>query len=361
MVRPFGGVILSASTLAVVSVPRVGAVAENFWATEEEGQVHACRARSTSWLRTRRAAGGVPHGLPGRSARPALHHQIDARRRSWRAGWLALGWVGGNGLGHMDHAFIAMMGFTVKETPIHYDKPTTFASLGVAVSVMVGIGISSWVTGAPPERRCRRGPHRSGSRLDALSGHVASMRLNGKLGYDAATVSASVVIAVVAATAALWAAALQMLERGRQPRHGTGRQRYALHGHGRPERPSPRHVQQSRRRFGRRTARAHDDRPAGLCCLAGVVVMFDPLMVMGRPTGGPRSTEPASRPTPRSSTSAAACRAPAGSAATAARAPQEPVIRARCRVRVVRWNQYDRIKDRTLVAPFEVVSPPAER
>ncbi len=36
--------------------------------------------------------------------------------------------------------FIAMMGFTVEGTPIHYDRGMTFASLAVAV-VMVGIGI----------------------------------------------------------------------------------------------------------------------------------------------------------------------------------------------------------------------------
>lgn len=58
---------------------------------------------------------------------------------SWRPGWLALGSAAiGSGIWTMH--FIAMMGFSVQETPIHYDKPITFASLGVAI-LMVGIGI----------------------------------------------------------------------------------------------------------------------------------------------------------------------------------------------------------------------------
>jgi len=59
--------------------------------------------------------------------------------QSWRAGWLALGSAAiGSGIWTMH--FIAMMGFTVEETPIHYDQAITFASLGVGVLV-VGVGV----------------------------------------------------------------------------------------------------------------------------------------------------------------------------------------------------------------------------
>lgn len=56
-----------------------------------------------------------------------------------RAGWLALGATSiGSGIWTMH--FIAMLGFTVREAPVSYDRPLTFASLAVAV-VMVGVGI----------------------------------------------------------------------------------------------------------------------------------------------------------------------------------------------------------------------------
>lgn len=59
--------------------------------------------------------------------------------QSWRPGWLALGSAAiGSGIWTMH--FVAMMGFTVRGTPIHYDKAMTFASLAVAI-VMVGVGI----------------------------------------------------------------------------------------------------------------------------------------------------------------------------------------------------------------------------
>lgn len=58
---------------------------------------------------------------------------------TWRPGWLALGSAAiGSGIWTMH--FIAMIGFTVEGAPIHYDKPTTYASLAVAI-LMVGVGI----------------------------------------------------------------------------------------------------------------------------------------------------------------------------------------------------------------------------
>lgn len=71
---------------------------------------------------------------------------------SWRPGWLALG-SGAIGSGIWTMHFIAMMGFTIENTPIHYDRLMTFASLAVAV-VMVGIGIFIVGYRGPRERPC---------------------------------------------------------------------------------------------------------------------------------------------------------------------------------------------------------------
>ncbi|WP_328724918.1 MHYT domain-containing protein [Streptomyces sp. NBC_00259] len=122
-----------------------------------------------------------------------------------RPGWLALGATSiGSGIWTMH--FVAMMGFTVAEAPISYDRPITFASLGIAV-VMTGIGI--FIVG-----------HRGATAMALITGGtitglgiasmhylgMAGMRLQGRLVYDTPTVALSVVIAVVAATTALWAA-----------------------------------------------------------------------------------------------------------------------------------------------------------
>ena len=125
--------------------------------------------------------------------------------RSWRPGWLALGSVAiGSGIWTMH--FIAMTGFTIEGTSIHYDRAMTFASLAVAI-VMVGIGI--FIVGY--QGACGT-PLFTGGTITGLgiaSMHylgMAGMRLDGRLEYDTVVVAASVAIAMAAATAALWAA-----------------------------------------------------------------------------------------------------------------------------------------------------------
>ncbi|MFI6104947.1 MHYT domain-containing protein [Streptomyces sp. NPDC051310] len=122
-----------------------------------------------------------------------------------RLGWLALGATSiGSGIWTMH--FIAMMGFSIQESPVGYDPATTFAGLPVAVA-MAGVGLL--IVG-----------HRGATALALVTGGtitglgiatmhylgMAGMRLPGRLEYDTATVALSVVIAVVAATSALWAA-----------------------------------------------------------------------------------------------------------------------------------------------------------
>jgi NO-binding membrane sensor protein with MHYT domain len=125
--------------------------------------------------------------------------------QSWRPGWLALGSAAiGSGIWTMH--FIAMMGFSVRQTPVHYDKPMTFASLAVAI-VMVGVGI--FIVGYKGAKGTALFTGGTLTGLGIASMHylgMASMRLNGKLEYNTFTVSVSVVIAVVAAISALWAA-----------------------------------------------------------------------------------------------------------------------------------------------------------
>ncbi|WP_326696946.1 hypothetical protein OG909_06185 [Streptomyces sp. NBC_01754] len=122
-----------------------------------------------------------------------------------RAGWLALG-ATSTGTGVWTMHFVAMLGFAVEETPVGYDRALTFAGLGVAVG-MSGVGI--FVVG-----------HRGATRMAVVTGGtvtglgvasmhylgMAGMIFEGRFAYDTLMVVLSVVIAVVAATGALWAA-----------------------------------------------------------------------------------------------------------------------------------------------------------
>ncbi|WP_405466324.1 hypothetical protein OG783_24995 [Streptomyces jietaisiensis] len=214
--------------------------------------------------------------------------------QSRRAGWLALGSAAiGSGIWTMH--FIAMMGFTVEETPIHYDQAITFASLGVGVLV-VGVGV--FIVGY---RGATGVPLFTGGTITGLgiaTMHylgMAGMRLNGALEYNTVTVSASVVIAMAAATAALWAAgqargflwsvgASLVMGLAVSGMHYTGMAAVSVHLHTASGSPA-------------------GDSPASLLaplmvgpllflCLAGVVVLFDPMMVMGRPDRLPVERRP---------------------------------------------------------------------
>ncbi|MFE3252934.1 MHYT domain-containing protein [Streptomyces sp. NPDC059209] len=123
-----------------------------------------------------------------------------------KAGWLVLAAVAiGSGVWTMH--FIAMMGFAVAETPVAYDPATTFASLALAI-VMVGVGI--FIVGYRGTTTMALITGGTVTGLGIASMHylgMAGMRLEGRVEYDTLTVGGSVVIAVVAATTALWAAA----------------------------------------------------------------------------------------------------------------------------------------------------------
>ncbi|MFB9738224.1 MHYT domain-containing protein [Streptomyces sp. NPDC057386] len=215
---------------------------------------------------------------------------------SWRPGWLALASAAiGSGIWTMH--FIAMMGFTVAEAPIHYDKPTTFASLGLAV-VMVGVGIFIVGYQGPRPRGAALFTGGTVTGLGIASMHylgMAGMRLDGRIEYDTPSVAASVVIGMAAATAALWAAgqvrgwwwsvgAALIMGVAVSGMHYTAMAGVSVHLHA----------------TGSPTV---GDSPASLLapmligpltflCLAAAVVLLDPKTVTGSPRQAPPEPEP---------------------------------------------------------------------
>ncbi|MGW6566138.1 MHYT domain-containing protein [Streptomyces sp. NPDC054975] len=207
-------------------------------------------------------------------------------RDTFKAGWLALGATSiGTGIWTMH--FIAMIGFSVDQAPISYDRPITFASLGVAI-LMVGIGIFIvGYRGATPLTLVTGGTITG---LGVATMHylgMAGMRLQGTIDYDTLTVALSVMIAVVAATTALWAAvsvhgflasvgASLVMGLAVSGMHYTAMAAVNVHVHGLGDGAD-----------GGDTATSlllpMLIGPAVFLLLAAVVVMFDPLLVMGEP------------------------------------------------------------------------------
>ncbi|MEO3813892.1 MHYT domain-containing protein [Sphaerisporangium sp. B11E5] len=110
--------------------------------------------------------------------------------------------IGGTGIWVMH--FIAMIGFSVPGTPIRYDVPLTIVSALVAV-VIVGVGLLLAARGG--ERPLPLAGAGLVTGLGVAAMHylgMAAIRMPADLHYAPVTVTASVAIAVVAATAALW-------------------------------------------------------------------------------------------------------------------------------------------------------------
>ncbi|WP_104781615.1 MULTISPECIES: MHYT domain-containing protein [Streptomyces] len=215
--------------------------------------------------------------------------------QSWKTGWLALG-AASIGCGIWTMHFIAMIGFHVEETRVRYDAATTVLSLVVAVTV-VGVGV--FIVG-----------HRGASAVTlAVAGAVtglgvagmhylgmAALRLNGDVGYDPVGVVLSVLIAIGAATAALWSAvtirgflmslgASLVMGVAVSGMHYTGMAAVSVHVHdttgGTWAGESPTSLLLPML-LG----------PVVFLLLAGAVVMFDPLLVLGERTSA-RQNAPA--------------------------------------------------------------------
>ena len=124
-----------------------------------------------------------------------------------RARWLTLAALSIGTTGIWVMHFIAMLGFTIPGETIRYNVPFTILSMVIAV-VVVGIGV--FIVGF--SRRAGNGPLLLGGTILGLG--VASMhyigmgavRVQASLTYNSALVAASVIIAVIAGTEALWMA-----------------------------------------------------------------------------------------------------------------------------------------------------------
>ncbi|WP_405791659.1 MHYT domain-containing protein [Streptomyces sp. NBC_01506] len=205
--------------------------------------------------------------------------------QSFRPGWLSLG-AASIGCGVWTMHFIAMMGFKVRQTPISYDVPLTVASLVVAVLVVsVGVFVVGYRGSSPPVLITAGVITGLGVAAMHYLG-MAGMRLEGQLHYDTTIVALSVAIAVVAATAALWAAvsvrgffpslvASLIMGAAVTGMHYTGMAAMSVHLAG----------------GAARTGVSGDSLPSIMLpmllgplvflLLAAVVVMFDPLLVLG--------------------------------------------------------------------------------
>jgi NO-binding membrane sensor protein with MHYT domain len=123
-----------------------------------------------------------------------------------RASWLLLATLSIATTGIWVMHFVAMLGFTIQGQTIRYSVPITILSMVVAVVV---VGIGTFIVGFS---RAGIGPLLTGGTIIGLgvaSMHyigMAAVRVQDKLTYSPAIVVASVVIAVIAGTAALWAA-----------------------------------------------------------------------------------------------------------------------------------------------------------
>ncbi|SHI22501.1 MHYT domain-containing protein [Streptomyces sp. 3214.6] len=122
-----------------------------------------------------------------------------------RARWLALGAIS-IGCGIWTMHFIAMIGFNVQGALVRYDTVRTLLSLVVAIAVVaVGVFLVGYRGGTPANLAVAGTVTGLGVAAMHYLG-MAAIHTNGTLRYDATTVAVSIVIAVAAATAALWAA-----------------------------------------------------------------------------------------------------------------------------------------------------------
>jgi NO-binding membrane sensor protein with MHYT domain len=126
------------------------------------------------------------------------------RDKARRARWLLLAaWaIGGTGIWVMH--FMAMIGFSIPGLPVRYDIPITIASWLTAI-VVVAIGLFIVGYGKPNAGKILLGGVFMGVGVAAMHyTGMAAMRTTADVSYDRELVIASVVIAIVASTVALW-------------------------------------------------------------------------------------------------------------------------------------------------------------
>jgi NO-binding membrane sensor protein with MHYT domain len=123
-----------------------------------------------------------------------------------RVRWLLLAAVSIGTTGIWVMHFIAMLGFTIPGQIIHYSVPLTIASMLIAV-IVVGIGLL--IVGLRPQTWPTLLLAGAFTGIGVASMHytgMAAMRMPSRMSYNPVLFGLSIIIAVVAATAALWAA-----------------------------------------------------------------------------------------------------------------------------------------------------------
>ncbi|WP_285692866.1 MHYT domain-containing protein [Actinomadura sp. NBRC 104412] len=121
-----------------------------------------------------------------------------------RASWLALAAVAIGGTGIWVMHFIAMLGFTVSGMEIRYDVGLTLLSAVIAIAV---VGVGTFMAGFGGPKAIVVLPAGFVTGLGVAAMHytgMAAMNLAAEVSYTPGIVLLSVLIAVVAATAALW-------------------------------------------------------------------------------------------------------------------------------------------------------------
>jgi NO-binding membrane sensor protein with MHYT domain len=123
-----------------------------------------------------------------------------------RLSWLLLAALSIGTTGIWVMHFIAMLGFTIPGEIIQYNVPITILSMLIAV-VVTGIGLLIVGFAAPTWRNLLLAGTFTGIGVASMhySG-MAAMRMPSRMSYNPELFALSIVIAIVAATAALWAA-----------------------------------------------------------------------------------------------------------------------------------------------------------
>jgi NO-binding membrane sensor protein with MHYT domain len=131
----------------------------------------------------------------------------SAPTAGWRVWWLSLAAVAIGGTGIWTMHFVAMLGFSVVGLPIRYNVPVTALSALIAIgAVAIGLTIAAQGTKVRGIRLVIGGIFAG---LGVAAMHFTgmwAMDLDGTIQYETNRVVASVIIAVVAATVALWLA-----------------------------------------------------------------------------------------------------------------------------------------------------------
>jgi NO-binding membrane sensor protein with MHYT domain len=143
----------------------------------------------------------------------SMARATTARKGSRRGRWLVIAAFSiGGGIWLMH--FTAMLGFDIPDSPIRYDARLTLASAVLAITV-VGLGLAFVGTGRRALWKILAGGVFTGCGMAAMhySGMIA-MHVAGGIGYQPQVVGASVLVAIAAATVALW---LSVTVRGRGP------------------------------------------------------------------------------------------------------------------------------------------------